>query len=153
MRQGKFSNEISVCLTCRAFESTLRGNAASRNMLTSQLPPPTVFAEDEGPLCPKVNMLNSPLEITTNTSIHVRDFARRFEVSQNCLRHNIPSFAHGAPNRASSSSDMLTEVETVSTLLILRASSSWASLMIVWERFDAKPSVGACSAELEAARV
>lgn len=97
-------------------------------------------------------MLNSPLEMTTKTSSQFRAFARRFEFSQNCFRHSIPSFAHGAPSKASSSSEMLTDVEAVSTLSRLLASSSCVSLMIECERFDAKPRVGAWNVELGTAR-
>lgn len=99
-------------------------------MLTNQFPPPTELTADEGPFSPNVNILKSPFEMTTNTSIQFRFFAFRFDVSQYCFLQSIPSFAQGAPSRASSSSVMLTEDDAVSALWTLRASSSVVSLMI-----------------------
>ena len=113
----------------------------SGRTLTSQFPPPTTLAPPI-PCSPKVNMLSSPFWMTTNTSIHVFDFARFPVDSQYCLRHSIPSFAHGGPRSASSSSVILISVEE-SSLCKLCSSSSRCSRMMVWERFDAKPMAGA----------
>jgi len=79
--------------------------------------------------------------MTTKTSIQAFDLALLPVDSQYCLRHNIPSFAHGAPKRASSSSVMLISVLEPS-LFMLWLSSSCASRMIVWERLEAKPIAG-----------
>ncbi len=51
----------------------------------------------------------------------------------------MPSFAQGAPNNASSSSDIETEVEWELSDVMLFASLSCVSLMIVCVRLDAKP--------------
>lgn len=141
VRQREFPHEVCIRLSSivsKTVEWSLVGKTP-----TSQLPPPTELVELDGPVSPKVNILNSPLEMTTKTSIQFRPLALRFEVSQNCLRQSMPSLAQGAPKRASSSSEMLTEVETVSILPMLRESSSCVSLMMECDRFDAKPRVGA----------
>lgn len=115
---------------------------------TSQFPPPTT--PDPLPPCsPNVNIFNSPFWITTKTSIHVLALARFPDDSQYCLRHSIPSFAHGAPRRANSSSVMLIVVEPDSSLCALRSSSSCASRIMVCERLEAKPNVGVKKDELD----
>ena len=68
---------------------------------------------------PKVNMLSSPLWMTTKTSNQDLTLARFPVDSQYCLRQSIPSLAHGGPRSASSSSEILIEVEVVPWLLTL----------------------------------
>ena len=98
---------------------------------------------------PNVNIFNSPFWMTTNTSSQFLSFARFPTDSQYCLRQSIPSFAHGAPSSASSSSEMLIVVDAESSLCTLWSSSSWASRIIVCDRFDANPSAGLRNDELE----
>ena len=94
-------------------------------------------------------MLSSPFCMTTNTSIHVLDLARLPRDSLYCLRQSMPSFAHGGPKSASSSSVMLIVVDSESWLLWLRSSSSCASRMMVCDRFEANPSVGVRNANVD----
>lgn len=108
---------------------------------TSQFPPPTARCPSTAWL-PKVNILSSPFWMTTNTSIQALLFARFPADSLYCLRHNIPSFAHGGPSSASSSSVMLIVVSAESSLPSLRSSSSCVSRMIVYDRLEAKPKAG-----------
>ena len=68
---------------------------------------------------PKVNMLSSPLWMTTKTSNQDLSLVRFPVDSQYCLRQSIPSLAHGGPSSASSSSEMLIEVDVVPWLLTL----------------------------------
>lgn len=133
---------------CNSIVRSVRPKIQCTRTPTSQFPPPTT--PDPLPPCsPKVNIFNSPFWITTKTSIHVLVLARFPDDSQYCLRHSIPSFAHGAPRRANSSSVMLIVVEPDSSLCTLRSSSSCASRMMVCERLEAKPSVGVKKDELD----
>ena len=108
---------------------------------TSQFPPPTTRCPSITWL-PKVNILSSPFWMTTNTSIQALLLALLPAVSLYCLRHSIPSFAHGGPRSASSSSVILMVVSAESSLRSLRSSSSCVSRIIVYERFEANPSAG-----------
>lgn len=96
-------------------------------------------------------MFNSPLCITTKTSIQPLDFALLPAVSQYCLRQSIPSLAQGGPRSASSSSEILMFVESDALLERLRSSSSCASRIIVCDKFDAKPRAGVRKAATEVA--
>jgi hypothetical protein len=118
-------------------------------MLTVQFPPPNT-PDPPGPLSPKVNILSTPFWMTTKTSNQVLSLARLPVHSQYCFRHKIPSLAHGAPRRASSSSVMLIVVESEASLCVLRVSSSCVSRIMVCDKLEAKPSAGKKFDELEA---
>lgn len=87
--------------------------------------------------------------MTTNTSIHALFLALLPLDSQYCLRQSIPSFAHGGPSNASSSSVMLMSVESDLPLQVLRESSSCVSLMMVCDRLEANPRAGVKNDELD----
>lgn len=112
-------------------------SAQYRHRLTSQFPPPTVPPLNPDPL-PKTNMCNSPFCTTVKNCCQSFFFARFPGASQYSLCHSKPSFAHGAPSRANSSSSSSSAVLAETSEEIEWVSSS-CSRMTVWLRFDAKP--------------
>jgi hypothetical protein len=87
-------------------------------------------------------MNSSPLDTTTKNCFHSFFLALLPALSQYCLCWSMPSFAHGAPRRASSSSSISSRVER-DVCESTDATSSSCSLITVWDRLDAKPSEAA----------